>query len=67
MPIGQTNNSYIFPGMGLGVLASRARRVTDAMFMAAARAPGRTFADQDDKHGPLLPPVDQLRAVSVRG
>ena len=38
IPIDQTNNSYIFPGVGLGVLAVDARRVTDAMFMAAAEA-----------------------------
>src|SRR6202034_1005873 len=38
IPIDQTNNSYIFPGMGLGILAAGARRVTDAMFMAAAKA-----------------------------
>jgi malate dehydrogenase (oxaloacetate-decarboxylating) len=37
VPIDQTNNSYIFPGMGLGILSVDARRVTDTMFMAAAK------------------------------
>ncbi len=37
-PIAQCNNSYVFPGLGLGVLAVGAQRVSDAMFMAAARA-----------------------------
>ena len=62
IPIVQTNNSYIFPGLGLGVLAAEARRVTDRMFMAAARA----LADLSPvtHGGPLLPPVEELRAVS---
>jgi malate dehydrogenase (oxaloacetate-decarboxylating) len=38
VPVDQTNNSYIFPGMGLGILAVSARRVTDTMFMAAAES-----------------------------
>ena len=38
IPVDQTNNSYIFPGVGLGILAVKARRVTDSMFMAAAQA-----------------------------
>jgi malate dehydrogenase (oxaloacetate-decarboxylating) len=61
----QTNNSYIFPGVGLGVLASRARRVTDGMFMAAAlalaeRSPARLASD-----APLLPAIGELRAVAA--
>ena len=36
--VDQTNNSYIFPGVGLGAIAVKARRVTDSMFMAAAKA-----------------------------
>ena len=64
LPIAQTNNSYIFPGVGLGILASRATRVSDAMFMAAAKAVAHLSPTVDDKHGKLLPPVDQLRAVS---
>jgi malate dehydrogenase (oxaloacetate-decarboxylating) len=65
----QTNNSYIFPGVGLGVLAARARRVTDAMFTASARAlaalsPARPGAAAG-AYVALLPPVDQLRHVAV--
>lgn len=65
IPINQTNNSYIFPGVGLGVLAVNARRVTDAMFMAAAKALAALSPALDDPTARLLPPVDQLRAVSV--
>ena len=64
-PIDQTNNSYIFPGFGLGVLASRARRVTDAMFMAAAKALAELSPATHDKHGRLLPPVTELRTVAL--
>jgi malate dehydrogenase (oxaloacetate-decarboxylating) len=65
IPIDQTNNSYIFPGMGLGILAAGARRVTDAMFMAAAKAVAHMSPTATDKAGRLLPPVDQLRVVSL--
>jgi len=65
VPIDQTNNSYIFPGVGLGVIAAGARRVTDAMFMAAGRALAELSPTKTDKNGTLLPPVDQLRSVSV--
>jgi malate dehydrogenase (oxaloacetate-decarboxylating) len=65
IPIDQTNNSYIFPGMGLGILAAGASRVTDGMFMAAAKAVAHMSPTAADKEGRLLPPVDQLRAVSV--
>jgi malate dehydrogenase (oxaloacetate-decarboxylating) len=64
-PIDQTNNSYIFPGFGLGVLASRARRVTDAMFMAAAKALAELSPARHDRHGRLLPPVTELRTVAL--
>jgi malate dehydrogenase (oxaloacetate-decarboxylating) len=65
IPMNQTNNSYIFPGVGLGVLASRARRVTDAMFGAAGKAVAELSPAKNDKNGSLLPPVGQLRAVAV--
>jgi malate dehydrogenase (oxaloacetate-decarboxylating) len=63
--IDQTNNSYIFPGVGLGVLAAGAKRVTDAMFVAAGKVVADMSPTVNDPRGRLLPPVDQLRAVSV--
>jgi malate dehydrogenase (oxaloacetate-decarboxylating) len=63
--IDQTNNAYIFPGLGLGVLASGARRVTDAMFMAAAKALAALSPARQDKNGRLLPPLGTIRAVSA--
>jgi malate dehydrogenase (oxaloacetate-decarboxylating) len=65
IPINQTNNSYIFPGMGLGILASRARRVTDAMFMVAAKVLAEMSPTVTEKEGRLLPPVGRLRAVAT--
>ena len=65
IPVAQTNNSYIFPGVGLGILAVKARRVTDSMFMAAAQAlAGLSSARRGDSER-LLPPVTELRSVSV--
>ena len=64
IPIVQTNNSYIFPGLGLGALAAEARRVTDRMFMAAARALAGLSPATREAGGRLLPPVEDLRAVS---
>jgi malate dehydrogenase (oxaloacetate-decarboxylating) len=63
-PIDQTNNSYIFPGLGLGVLAVNARRVTECMFMAAAKALAALSPVRRDPEGRLLPPVNELRAVA---
>jgi malate dehydrogenase (oxaloacetate-decarboxylating)(NADP+) len=61
----QGNNSYIFPGMGLGLIVSRAALVTESMFMAAAR----TLADQvtpaDLAQGSLFPPLRNVRDVSA--
>ena len=63
-PIAQCNNSYIFPGMGLGILAVNARRVTDAMFMAAAEALSNCSPAINDPQASLLPPLDNIRKVS---
>jgi malate dehydrogenase (oxaloacetate-decarboxylating) len=65
IPIDQTNNSYVFPGVGLGVLAVNAKRVTEAMFMVAGKAVASMSPTVHDRNGRLLPPVDQLRAVSM--
>jgi malate dehydrogenase (oxaloacetate-decarboxylating) len=64
-PIDQTNNSYTFPGLGLGVLAANARRITDAMFMAAAKALADLSPARHDKTARLLPPVTELRKVAL--
>jgi malate dehydrogenase (oxaloacetate-decarboxylating) len=63
--VDQTNNSYIFPGVGLGVIAVRASRVTDAMFMASARALAAASPARTDPTRNLLPPVAALRDVSM--
>jgi malate dehydrogenase (oxaloacetate-decarboxylating) len=61
----QTNNSYIFPGVGLGVLAAEARRITDAMFMAAGKAVASISPTTTDRNACLLPPVTELRKVAM--
>jgi malate dehydrogenase (oxaloacetate-decarboxylating) len=62
--IAQCNNAYIFPGVGLGVIAARSPRVTEAMFLAAARALAELSPAHHDAGGSLFPPVQQVRAVS---
>jgi malate dehydrogenase (oxaloacetate-decarboxylating) len=63
-PIAQCNNSYVFPGLGLGVIAVKARRVSDAMLMAAARALADCSPLRHDVTGALLPPLAETRRVS---
>jgi malate dehydrogenase (oxaloacetate-decarboxylating) len=63
--IAQVNNSYIFPGLALGILVSRASRVTDAMIMAAAKALAALSPAREDKDGALLPPIADSRKVSL--
>ena len=62
--VDQTNNSYIFPGVGLGAVAVKARRVTDTMFMAAAKALAAASPARDDPANNLLPPVTALCDVA---
>jgi malate dehydrogenase (oxaloacetate-decarboxylating) len=63
--VDQTNNSYIFPGVGLGALAVGARRVSDGMFMAAAKALARSSPARDNPKHNLLPSVSALREVAM--
>lgn len=62
--IGQCNNAYIFPGLGLGVIASGARRVSQEMFVAAARALSEQSPALGDPLASLFPPLETVRAVS---
>jgi len=64
--IGQCNNSFIFPGVGLGVIASGARRVTDSMFVAAAQVLSEFAPALRDPEASLYPPLEQVREVSFR-
>jgi malate dehydrogenase (oxaloacetate-decarboxylating)(NADP+) len=61
----QGNNSYIFPGVGLGVVSVGATRVTDEMFMAAARALALHTSEADLAQGSLYPPLNRVRGVSA--
>jgi malate dehydrogenase (oxaloacetate-decarboxylating) len=63
--IAQVNNSYIFPGLALGILVSRARRVTDGMIMAAAKGLAALSPARIDKSAPLLPPIAEARKTSL--
>jgi malate dehydrogenase (oxaloacetate-decarboxylating) len=62
--IGQCNNVYIFPGVGLGVIASGASRVTDEMFVAAARALAEMSPALSEPAASLFPPVKDVRKAS---
>jgi malate dehydrogenase (oxaloacetate-decarboxylating) len=63
--VSQTNNSYIFPGLALGILVSRARRVTDGMIMAAAKTLASLSPAVEDAAAPLLPPIGDSRKVGL--
>jgi malate dehydrogenase (oxaloacetate-decarboxylating) len=65
IPIAQCNNIYIFPAIGLGVVASGARRVTDTMILAAARALAESSPALQDASASLLPALADLRQVAV--
>jgi malate dehydrogenase (oxaloacetate-decarboxylating) len=64
IPIAQCNNVYVFPAVGLGLIASRARRVTDRMMMAGGRALGENSPALCDSSATLLPSLKDLRRVA---
>jgi malate dehydrogenase (oxaloacetate-decarboxylating)(NADP+) len=63
---GQGNNAYIFPGFGLGVLASEARRITDTMLIAAAQALADTVTNERLAQGSLYPPLHDIERFPCR-
>lgn len=64
--IDQTNNAYIFPGMGLGIIAIKASRVNDKMFMVAAKALAACSPSVTDPDANLLPELSHIREVSYQ-
>jgi malate dehydrogenase (oxaloacetate-decarboxylating) len=64
IPIAQCNNVFIFPAAGLGVVASKARRVTDGMMLAAARALGEQSPARKNPSASLLPALHDIRTVA---
>jgi malate dehydrogenase (oxaloacetate-decarboxylating)(NADP+) len=62
---GQGNNAYIFPGIGLGVLASKSSRVTDEMFLAASKSLADAVSDEDLAIGRVYPSFTRIREVSA--
>jgi malate dehydrogenase (oxaloacetate-decarboxylating)(NADP+) len=62
----QGNNSYIFPGVGLGAILTGTKRITEPMFMAAARTLATLATPADLEQGSLYPPLADIRRVSAR-
>ena len=63
---GQANNSYVFPGVGLGALACGARRITDEMFLAVARRLASLVTEDDLSKGRIYPPLSRIQDVSAQ-
>ncbi|MFO1427743.1 MAG: oxaloacetate-decarboxylating malate dehydrogenase [Steroidobacteraceae bacterium] len=63
--IGQGNNVFVFPGLGLGAIATRAPRITAAMLKAAAAAVAANVTAEDLEHGLIYPPIERLPAVTA--
>jgi malate dehydrogenase (oxaloacetate-decarboxylating) len=64
--VDQTNNAYVYPGIGLGAIAADARAISDAMFLAAARTVAELSPARHDREANLLPPLVELRRISFQ-
>jgi malate dehydrogenase (oxaloacetate-decarboxylating) len=62
--VDQTNNAYVYPGIGLGAIAVKARRISDAMFLAAARTIAEFSPAKRDHEANLLPPLVEIRNLT---
>jgi malate dehydrogenase (oxaloacetate-decarboxylating) len=62
--IDQTNNAYVYPGIGLGAIAVKASRISDGMFLAAARTVANLSPAKNDSRANFLPPLAEIRKVS---
>ncbi len=63
---GQGNNAYIFPGIGLGAIVSEAERITEDMFLAAAKAVANLVSEEDLSVGSIYPQIENIRDVSLQ-
>ncbi|OGT32199.1 MAG: NAD-dependent malic enzyme [Gammaproteobacteria bacterium RIFCSPHIGHO2_12_FULL_35_23] len=64
--VSQSNNAFVFPGLGLGVIAVRAKLMTDNMIWAACQALTDCSPAKKDKHAPILPDLNEVQAVSQK-
>ncbi len=64
--VDQTNNAYVYPGIGLGAIVADARRISDGMFLAAARTIAEFSPAAQDANANLLPPLVDIRRLSFR-
>jgi malate dehydrogenase (oxaloacetate-decarboxylating)(NADP+) len=62
---GQGNNAYVFPGIGLGAIACRARTLPDALFLSAARTLAKLVSRSDLDRGAIYPPLRDIRKISL--
>lgn len=62
---GQGNNAYVFPGIGLGSLACKAKKIDDGMFLGAAKALADLVSEEDLEAGTLYPPLSEIRNISL--
>jgi len=62
---GQGNNAYVFPGIGLGAVACRARTLPDELFLEAARTLAKLVRRKDLDAGALYPPLADIRKISL--